>query len=416
MKKKKQSQENTIFNKNSSVSFINTNVIRSGSFRDANVTALVGDISNKKNTYNFEGGIRLSQIKENKHTTTGYRTNLEFRKTAGNFRFFIGHFLADQNYDPNDLGQLFRNNFNSFSWNFSYQTFKPTKRFNRYQLTLYGRHRSLFKPFAHTQTILGFRTSFFTPNRLGFGFNINYATPRKDYFEPRIEGRFVRFDPSLGGDAFVSTDYRKKFAFDVEIGHRQFFDEAFNRERKNYLLGLSPRYRFSDQFLLILSSRYSLRKDDFGYFDDNEVDAFLGLRDVTSLESSISASYNFNPYKALNLSFRNFWSTADYSKQEYYVLNNDGTLSLFDYDIEAENNTNPNRNFNTWNIDLSFRWRFSPGSEATLLYRNSIFDENDRSTENYITSLNGLFRQNIRHSFSIRIVYFLDVNNLKESF
>src|SRR5690606_16595602 len=39
------------FNKNSSVSLINTSVLRQGHFRDANVTGLLFDISNKKNTY-----------------------------------------------------------------------------------------------------------------------------------------------------------------------------------------------------------------------------------------------------------------------------------------------------------------------------------------------------------------------------
>ena len=36
------------FNQNSSVSFINTNVIRSGSFRDANVSALAFNLNTKK--------------------------------------------------------------------------------------------------------------------------------------------------------------------------------------------------------------------------------------------------------------------------------------------------------------------------------------------------------------------------------
>ncbi|NNK27489.1 MAG: carbohydrate binding family 9 domain-containing protein, partial [Flavobacteriaceae bacterium] len=41
------------FNQNSSISLINTNVTREGSFRDGNVTALVSNISNKRNTYNI---------------------------------------------------------------------------------------------------------------------------------------------------------------------------------------------------------------------------------------------------------------------------------------------------------------------------------------------------------------------------
>ena len=39
---------------NSSVSFINTNVLRNGHNRDANVSAALFNMNNKKNTYNCE--------------------------------------------------------------------------------------------------------------------------------------------------------------------------------------------------------------------------------------------------------------------------------------------------------------------------------------------------------------------------
>ncbi len=405
-----------VFNKNSSVSLINTNVTRSGGFRDANVTGLVADISNKKNSYNYEAGIRVSQVREDGATTTGFRSNLEIRRTQGNYRFFVGNFIADDNYDPNDLGLQLRNNFNNLFWRASYETFKPTKRFNRMELSLYGSHRRLFTPSVHNFTDTGFRTFFFTPKRLAFGSNISFRSENRDFFEPRVDGRFVRFEPSLGGSVFISTDYRKKFALDATVGHRQWFDEDFDHQRRNYFLSVSPRYRFSDKFLLIFSSELFSRNNNFGYFDDDGTNVFMGLRDVKSLENTISASFNFDPYKALNLTFRNFWSTADYTAEEYYILNDDGSRSLFDYDIDAEDNVDPNTNFNIWNLDLSFRWRFAPGSEAILLYRNSIFNEDEQSTDGYTESLQTLFDQPIRHNLSLRVVYFLDVNNWRGSF
>jgi hypothetical protein len=50
------------FRQNSSVSFINTNTTRNGSFRDANVSALLFDLSTKANSYNLYGDFKYSSI------------------------------------------------------------------------------------------------------------------------------------------------------------------------------------------------------------------------------------------------------------------------------------------------------------------------------------------------------------------
>ena len=114
-----------------------------------------------------------------------------------------------------------------------------------------------------------------------------------------------------------------------------------------YFVDFAPRYRFSDKFLVVLRTDLSTREDNFGYIDDNGTDVFLGQRDLTTIENSITASYNFDPYKAIDLRFRNFWSTADYTDDVFYILEEDGTRTRYDYDI-SEND--PNTNFNIWNL------------------------------------------------------------------
>ncbi|MBT8255110.1 MAG: hydrolase, partial [Bacteroidia bacterium] len=129
--------------------------------------------------------------------------------------------------------------------------------------------------------------------------------------------------------------------------------------------------------------------------------------------TELTASFNFDPYKAIDLRFRNSWSVADYSDDIFWILNDDGSRTLFDYDTEANN---PNQNFNIWNLDLSFRWRFAPGSEATLLYRNQIFNLDELATLGYGQSLDNLFAQPTQHTISLRITYFIDYNNVKYLF
>jgi hypothetical protein len=55
----------------------------------------------------------------------------------------------------------------------------------------------------------------------------------------------------------------------------------------------------------------------------------------------------------LNLTARYYWSYSD--NQAFFTLQDDGALS--------QNSTyllNRNRNFNSWNLDLSYSWWFAP--------------------------------------------------------
>ena len=213
----------------------------------------------------------------------------------------------------------------------------------------------------------------------------------------------------MGGRIWASSDYRKKFAYDIGIGHRQSFGEPI----KSYFMDFSPRYRFSDKLLVVWSTDFSLRNNNFGYIDDDGTNVFLGRRDITSIENNITASFNFDPYKAIDLRFRNFWSSADYSEDIFWILNDDGSRTRIIYDVEAND---PNVNFNIWNLDLRFRWRFAPGSFVTFLYRNQIFNQDEQATLSYLESLDNLWSQPIQHSLSLRVTYFLDYNNLKTLF
>lgn len=397
------------FNKNSSLSLINTSVIRNGSnFRDANVSAVAWNLANKANSYRVTGRAIVSQVNLPGDNIGGFGSELDFDRIKGKIRYGFGHDFANTTYDINDLGVNFRNNFNNFRVSANYRIFEPTKLFNTYRIGVFARHRRLYDPNVQTQNSIGADWFFVTKERFAFGGFTSYNSDTDNYFEPRVPGRFVTYSENHGGNMWVSSDYRKKFAYDA----RAFYREWFADPQRNYGFNLSPRYRFSDKLLVIWNTDYSKRDKNFGYIYNDEQDIFLGQRDVTTIENSLSASYNFDPYKAINLRFRNFWSTADYSDNVFFILKEDGSRTRTDYDIA---NSDPNTNFNIWNLDVSFSWRFAPGSEATLLYRNQIFNQDELSTIDYSESLNNLFNQPIQHNFSLRVVYFLDVNTFKLS-
>ena len=85
---------------------------------------------------------------------------------------------------------------------------------------------------------------------------------------------------------------------------------------------------------------------------------------------------------SINLKLRQFWSVAKYL-DSFYLLKSNGEREK---SIKNIFDNNPNTNFNLWNFDLGFNWEFAPGSKATLLYRNNIFDEDNLSGISYYNS------------------------------
>lgn len=398
------------FNQNSSVSFVNTSVLRSGTaFRDGVVTGLVFDIADRRNTMRASGRALMSNVSSFGELMTGMRTELDIRDIKGNFRWRVGHDLANTTFDNNDLGLARRNNYNNFNMGLSYEIFQPTPIFNSYKISFRARHQRLYDPAVRVGETYDLNTFFVMPSRLAFGLNFDYDSSYSDFFEPRAPGRFVIFEDNLGSDFFISSDFRKKFAYDLSGRYTTFFENP----RRRWSLNASPRYRFSDRFFVRISSEYSRRMNNVGYVAQTEREIYLGQRDITQVESTFRASYNFDPYKAINLSFRNFWSTVNYNDNKYFNLNMDGTLNPAEYDLSQND---PNTNFNIWNLDLSFSWRFAPGSEAILLYRNQVFQQNEKSGLDYTTSLGELFAQPVQHTLSLRVVYFVDYAQLKSIF
>ncbi|WP_231896409.1 DUF5916 domain-containing protein [Gramella sp. MAR_2010_147] len=395
------------FNKNSSISLINTNVTRNGRFRDGNVTGFLFDIYNKQNSFNFEGQAKMSNVNLPEQNKTGFASFLAVKRTKGNIRYSLANEFANETYDINDLGINFTNNYNNFSWNASYQIFEPKGNYNNYRIGLYGQHLRRYRPDVPVNTGVGGEFFASTRERFAFGGSMDINSEFRDYFEPRSDNTYVLYKPFGTASAFVSTDYRKTFAYDIRVS----IEEYYKSSQSNFKLSIEPRYRFSDKFNMIYEFEYSYQNDRSSFVNRLDNQIIFGLRDQKSLENSLNGSYNFNTKQGLNLSFRHFWSTASFKENSYTQLQQEGELAPFDYEITDENN--PNANFNIWNLDLSYRWQFAPGSEAVLLYRNAIFNNDKLSYLGFNDSLDRLFAQPARHNLSLRVVYFIDYNRIK---
>lgn len=403
------------FNKNSSASIINTSVLRNGSFRDANVTGLLADVTNKRNTYNVKGEIKRSDVHENGESTEGYRTDFGIYKVSGNYQYGFEHRYADTKYDINDLGLLLRNNFNQFEAGLSYRTFEPTKTLNNYRWEVGVNYNRLSNPNTYAGTSINASYNAQTKRTLlNYGVNINFQPGTQyDYFEPRSPGRYFIYENRLEPSFYYSSTYNNPFALDIRGGGVYFFEEV--RETYEYYFRVSPRFRFNDRFILIYSFDYNRSYKDRGYATTINDDIIFGERNQRVLTNRLRGEYNFNPYHALGLTFRNYWSTVDYYN-DLYTLAQNGTLTqALGYKAD-ELQDDPNINFSTWNLDLNYTWQFAPGSFLTALYRNQLFNLDDQSEINYNQSLKSLFDQPIQHTFSLKLQYFLDYNDAKSFF
>ena len=113
-----------------------------------------------------------------------------------------------------------------------------------------------------------------------------------------------------------------------------------------------------------------------------------------------------------NLDIRNYWSYT--INNDIYTLQEDGGVLE-----NATYLTNKNRNFNSWNLDLTYNWIFTPGSQISILYRSSagISQQGAGFSEDFGPNLRSLLNnQALNHALSISVRYFIDYNQVKHIF
>ncbi|WP_138433430.1 DUF5916 domain-containing protein [Winogradskyella algicola] len=402
------------FNGNSSISLINTNVMREGEFRDGNATALVTNLQNKRNTYVINAEAKMSNVNyQNADSETGFSSFFYIGKTHGNLRYSFDHRFADTKYEINDLGLNFRNNFNNFGADIWYQIFEPKGNLNSYRINAWVNYRNLANPGVFTGLNFGGRYFAQTKKLNAYGFNFNIEPGKQyDYFESR-DGRAFIYENIVSVGGFYSSNYNKVFAFDIDGGIFKIFEDG--RDLFGYNIFLSPRVRPNDKLLMIYSFSLNMANGQRGYATFEDDQPILGERNRKRITNTISANYTFNPFNSVALTFRHYWDTVNYDNELFTLLDNGRLTTEQGYTVDNVSGS-PNINFSTWNIDLSYSWQFAPGSFLTALYRNQLFNFDTMSEDSYSESLGTLFDQPIQHTISVRLQYFLDFNGIKSIF
>ncbi|TDO97671.1 DUF5916 domain-containing protein [Flavobacterium sp. 245] len=402
------------FRKNSSVTFINTNVTRNGHYRDANVTGLAWDLNTKANTYSLYGNAKYSHINQ-EEDKNGVFTTVGFAETSGKYRYSFGSDFVTKGYDPNDLGINFYTNYYNFYGNANYRILNPTKLFNSFRIN-YNMYAEFNKESGKVQdNSINANVNLTTikNNYYGGGLTI-YPLESHDYYEPRADNRYVIIPRKVEAWASVSTNYNKKFALDLNPSI-VFADEP---GRMAYGFDVGPRYRFNDKLLLTYYFSFFRKNNNKGYIDsvdgdNNESTAdniVFANRNVITYSNTLGGKYALNSTMTFNLSVRQYWSYAE--NKDILQLEPDGTLTPY-----PEYTDNKNSSFYSWNADLSYSWWFAPGSQVSILYRNNADNFErviDKQFKDNVTAL--LNNDALKHVFSISVKYFIDYNAVKNKF
>jgi hypothetical protein len=397
---------------NSSISFVNTSVLRKSDDRNANVSAALFSIFDKKNVYTVSGNIAVSSLNnkgENEKNVSGYKHELNFGKSSGLFQFGLYQELSDKNFTSNDLGYFTNSNyFNNGFWS-NYRVTKPKYFYNRLNFNMGAGVNRLFQPFdgidsKHQSAFIRGNANVQMKNLNGFGFFNNYQFKQNDFYEPRTEGYYFKRGASYGAGGWFESNGAKKYSVYVEVFNRRFF----NFHNLNfYELSLNQNFRFSPKFSISLGTSWSPYPNALGYAGKEGGNIIFAERKVNTYNNNINIKYNFSKTMWATLRTRHYSSTVQNKK--YFALMKSGDLSP----LATSPSNSFNRNANFFNVDMVYTWQFSPGSFMNVVWKNAIANYDLDPAYSYTENLKETLNTSANNNLSVKIIYFLDYIDIK---
>lgn len=397
---------------NSYISLVNTNVHRNyakdENYYTANVTGTDFMIRTKNKLYSIAGKAAISQkYYDSLDTELGHSYNVRLGKTGGVFRVeYMLNGISDT-YDPNDMGYLRRNNEFENELTVSYNINRPFWRINSTRNSFQYNYAQLYTPRVFTQTQMSVSSFTTFKNFWTVNFRAELSPEgTNDYYEPRVDGRFYHKGSEVQTSFGVETN-RSKRAF---IGTRGMYTKIWSDyDQKDWSISLTPGIRISNRFQINHQFMFMSNINDMGYVNNYETgEIFFGKRNTRTLSNTFSTGYIFTANSYLTFRLRHYWSVADYTN-DYYLLKQDGRL-----DPNTTYTGDHDNNYNSFNIDMVYNWRFAPGSDVTIVWKNAIYSSGSFVFNNFGDNIDYMFDSPQSNSISVKVLYYLDYQYLKK--
>ena len=405
---------------NGFLTFTNTNVSRAGEFYDANVSGISSNLNTKNNNYFIETQAVVSNIMNSNDNSLGHTWGIEGGKQRGNLTYGIEYYEESETYNPNDLGFLRANNSRVGEVYIGYRNFNPkNKKLNKYFTSASLTSEWLYAPNLFGGNFWNARATMVSNSFNAAGIRLSGTlNESKDYFEPRGdiigEDKFIR-PVWTSTRAWFSSNYQKKFATDISLGY--VFVERGDWWEWNY--DFETRFRITNQLFLIHYWEQIFQNNSEGYAVDfgtpelSHNGIIFGNRNRINTTQTIGIDYTLTNRIGLTFRLRNYNAIINYNS--FSELLNSGRLSyLENYTGKDENGQSVyDINYNAFTIDMLFRWVFFPGSEINIVWKNSIFSNNEKVNQNYWNTLFSSLEDGPMNTFSVKLIYWLDAQYLK---
>ncbi len=392
---------------NSFISLINTNVTGSAEGYTANVTGTEFRFFDNSNLFSIRGSGALSQqYHAGVNNNFGYKYNISAGKSGGIWQYSYARSVITDKYDQNDMGFIRNNNQVENEVSLSYNTFDPFWRLLTLTNGLTIEHSKLYNPGEFGGLKLGYNLRALFDTRFFLMVRANYQPfGERDFFEPRVPGRFYESGKEWNFYLRYSTDYRKRLYVDGSLIYHSIFTI---HNQNGYEFGIEPSFRISDKLKISHELNYGEEFNDAGYVMHTGPDSvYFGLRPSRTLTNTLNSTCIVTNDLSLNFDLRHYWSRVDYTG-DYFMLSDEGRLESYSGDLDIAD-----INYNAFTIDFFFTWHFAPGSQMTALWKNVIDNRDGELRQNYMDNLRHIIGQPQVNSFSLKILYYLDYNNLR---
>jgi hypothetical protein len=404
---------------NSSISLVNTNVMRGGRDYDANVSSFLFDMNDKKNKWNAGGNISFSNLFGlEKKPVTGYAHSLNFSKTSGRFNFFLWQELSNSRYNKSDMGYFTNNNtmdqglWMGYTWN------KPRGWYNQLRINTNFFYSRLLTP------IDVFRGKEMMYQGAGGNFNMNAQTRKlwhinmningrfnyTDFYESRVYGRIFQDKGRINYNMGWNSNFAKKVSWNGNV----FAGMGGVFARKSIGLGLGGKIRFNTRVSIGLFANMENHYNSAGWaFNKYSGQGALNdtilfsRRNLINVSNSFNMKYSFTNRMGLTLMVRHNWSKVN--PLQLFELNKYGNLVA----PARQYNDNVKQNYNYFSTDMVYTWQFAQGSFLNLVWKDigEMFNREFEKSyfDNFINTTKG--PQN--NSLSLKVIYFIDYLTVK---
>ncbi len=387
---------------NSFISLVNASVLGMADGYTSNVTGTEFRFLDRSRSYRLSGTAALSQqYRRAGENAFGYKYNLNLGRYAGTWQYNYARTLVSDRYSQNDLGYLRRVDEYSDSVSLSHNIFSPFWVLHTMTNEFTLSRSAVFSSGQFSSLSLGYSLRLLFRDRFMLMGSINvFPNGQRDFYEPRVPGRFYETHRAYSANIMLSSNYRNPIYVD---GNLSFIKKRAIAGQDSFFLSFTPTIRVSDRFKLAVGFGWGMDRNDIGYVHHSDSDRILfGQRNGQTFVPSLKSTFMFRNNLALSVNLRHYWSRVEYSG-DYFLLGRDGELNRAEATSPARN-----INYNSFTLDTQLTWNFAPGSHLSLVWKNAIDSLHDQVIGDYMENARFFFGQPQVNSLSIKILYYLD--------